>query len=108
MLALAGAALLGTASLTLWLRSRSERNVAAEAKEYLRERNVKPLDVDLDKLLAESQAASIPTLRHPLLDSIAPDFQLSDHAGRRHSLAEHLQRRPWCSSSTMDTTAITA
>ena len=101
--------LLGTASLTLWLRSRSERNVAAEAKEYLlRERNVKPLDVDLDKLLAESQAASIPTLRHPLLDSIAPDFQLSDHAGRRHSLAEHLHtRQPWCSFM-MDTTAITA
>ena len=57
----------------------SRRNVAAEAKEYLRERNVKPLNVDLDTLLAESREKSLPTLAHPLLNQPAPSFELSNH-----------------------------
>lgn len=70
------------------------RNVAAEAKEYLRERNVKALDVDLDTLLADSQEQSLPTLAHPLLNQPAPAFELSDHNRQQRSLAEQLSRGP--------------
>lgn len=70
------------------------RNVAAEAKEYLRERNVQPLKVDLDTLLAESREKSLPTLAHPLLNQPAPTFELSDHNSQKQSLAEHLARGP--------------
>ncbi len=73
---------------------RESRNVAAEAKEYLRERNVKPLEVDLDTLLAESHDKSLPTLPHPLLNQPAPGFELSNHNGQKQSLAEQLSRGP--------------
>jgi peroxiredoxin Q/BCP len=73
---------------------RDSQNVAAEAKEYLRERNVKPLEVDLDTLLAESRDKSLPTLPHPLLNQLAPGFELSSHNGQKQSLAEQLSRGP--------------
>ena len=95
-LALAGSALVLTSSYASRLfRSRQVApDIAAEAQDYLRQRNVKPLDVDLDKLLVEAQRTSIPTLPHPLLNQAAPDFQLSDNTGRLRTLSEHLEHGP--------------
>ena len=96
LLAVLGGGLVGASSLVQrWgVQLRRNPNVAAEAKDYLRERNVKPLDVDLDTLLAESLGSSVSTLRHPLLAQPAPDFRLSDYAGQQHTLSNHLARGP--------------
>jgi peroxiredoxin len=95
-LALAGSGLLLAPTIASRLRRywRETADVAAEAKEYLRERDVTPLAKGLPTLIGEARFSSISTLEHPLLGRAAPDFQLSDHTGQRHSLAEHLQRGP--------------
>ncbi len=95
-LALVGGALVLASAAAPRLRQywRESRNVAAEAKEYLRELNVKPLEIDLDTLLAESHDKSLPTLPHPLLNQPAPGFELSNHNGQKQSLGEQLSRGP--------------
>jgi len=95
-LAFAGGGLILAAQLlTLWTRpQRNEPNVAAEARDYLRVRNVQRLEIPLDQLLAQSQALAVPTLQHPLLGKAAPDFRLSDPAGHQHSLSGQLAKGP--------------
>jgi peroxiredoxin len=93
-LAIAGLLLIGLSSAALWRRGAMARNVAAQAKDWLLQRNVKPLREDTQTLVAARRATSVPTLEHPLLGQSAPDFQLSDHTGRTHSLREHLDRGP--------------
>jgi peroxiredoxin len=90
--AIAGILLLGVSSLTLPWRRYSASNIAAEAKDYLRQRDVKPLAQDLDAILVHAEA--VPTLPHPLLGRPAPDFELNDSIGRPHALSEHFARGP--------------
>ena len=87
-----GVLLLGSSSLMLLWRHYTARNIAAEAKDYLRERHVQPLAADTGACFARTQHVS--SLPHPLLDQPAPDFQLSDHLGRPQSLSGHLDRGP--------------
>jgi peroxiredoxin len=96
LLAIAGAGLVLASLLAPRIQSylRSQRDIAAEAKDYLKQRNVQPLEQNLDTLLAEAKSTSIPSLPHPLQSQTAPGFELSDHNGRQHTLAEHVERGP--------------
>jgi thioredoxin-dependent peroxiredoxin len=96
VLALAGTTLVLAPTIASWIarRGRKSHDIAAEAKDYLIQRQVKPLKADLDALLAKGTTESVPALPHPLLDEQAPDFQLADHNGRIHRLPDHLANGP--------------
>jgi peroxiredoxin len=72
----------------------SEPDVAAAARDYLRERDVKPLSGPLERMLAESPAELVPTQAHPLLGRPAPDFELADYHNQSWRLRDRLKRGP--------------
>jgi peroxiredoxin len=94
-LAIIGAGLIAASILAPRWRAPQpvEADVAAEAKDYLRERSVSPLNEELSEVLSKSQS-SIPSRKHPLLSQPAPDFRLTDHKGQPQSLSEHLAKGP--------------
>ncbi|QDU30272.1 Putative peroxiredoxin bcp [Anatilimnocola aggregata] len=74
--------------------SRLHPNVAAEARRFLREKNVRPLSEDLQAILANSADESLPTQQHPLLGNLAPDFTLNDDRGDATNLQRCLEHGP--------------
>jgi peroxiredoxin len=70
------------------------RDLAGEVREYLRQRNVRPLSEPLRQLLAHSDGFAVPTQAHPLLGKQAPDFALEDPSGKPHALRTFLGRGP--------------
>jgi peroxiredoxin len=75
---------------TSWLHP----NVAAEARRFLREKNVRPLSEDLQAILTSSAQGSLPTQVHPLLGRTAPDFTLKDDRGEATTLRRCLESGP--------------
>jgi peroxiredoxin len=69
-------------------------NVAAEARRFLREKNVRPLSEDLQAILANSSHDSLPTQEHPLLGKAALDFTLRDDRGEATTLLRCLENGP--------------
>ena len=69
-------------------------NVAAEARRFLREKNIRPLSEDLQAILASSIDKSLPTQQHPLLGNLAPDFTLNDDRGDATNLQRCLENGP--------------
>lgn len=69
-------------------------NVAAEARRFLREKNVRPLSEDLQAILTSSAQGSLPTQVHPLLGRTAPDFTLKDDRGEATTLRRCLESGP--------------
>lgn len=53
-------------------------NVAAEARRYLKEQQVRPLSDDLHQVLQTAEGNTVPTQQHPLQGKKAPNFTLSD------------------------------
>ncbi|CAN5188039.1 hypothetical protein BH10PLA2_BH10PLA2_07240 [soil metagenome] len=97
--AVIGAAL--TASVTLYVMVRqgesdnqASANIAAEAMKDLESRGYRPLTGALSELLADPSQRTIPTQGHPLLESQAPDFQLTNAFNDRSSLSDALRRGP--------------
>jgi len=75
-------------------RESAPPDLAQQVKDYLRAKEVAPLSGELDELLANSAATSLPTLPHPLLGTPAPSFRLSDHQGAARELSEFLADGP--------------
>ncbi|WP_254509518.1 redoxin domain-containing protein [Anatilimnocola floriformis] len=71
-----------------------QRNVAAEARAFLQEKKVRPISNDLQAILTNSSQDSLPSQEHPLLGTIAPDFNLRDDRGESTTLANCLQNGP--------------
>ncbi len=67
-------------------------NVASAARDYLRNREVKPLSGSLERLLSDTASSRIRTQPHPLLGQHAPDFELADHGQRVWRLKERLSQ----------------
>ena len=72
-----------------WFREPPAPDVARAARDYLRERDVRPLTEPIDRLVTVPGIGSQP---HPLLGRAAPDFTLFDHAGQPWQLRD--QRGP--------------
>jgi peroxiredoxin len=75
-------------------RRLNEGNLALEAKEFLHDRNVKPLSEPLQQILDAPKSPHVPTQAHPLLGKPAPDFELVDHLGTSWRLGEQLREGP--------------
>ena len=71
-----------------------EANVAEQAKEYLRGKNVQPLSEPVAGLLAHPDTFLVASQAHPLLGQLAPNFDLVDHTGRHWQLTQLLTRSP--------------
>jgi peroxiredoxin len=71
-----------------------ERNVAEEAKKWLRSQKAAPLSAPLQQLLEEAKKNPAQTMAHPLLGKTAPDFTLADHRGKEWRLREFLAKGP--------------
>src|SRR5436190_4448240 len=56
-----------------------ERNVAEEARKWLRSQKTAPLSAPLQQLLEEAKKNPAKSMSHPLLGKSAPDFTLTDH-----------------------------
>jgi peroxiredoxin len=69
-------------------------DLAKEAREFLRKRQVKPLSGALEKVLAAAEKERVETKPHPLLGKTAPDFQLFDHRQQPWRLSELLAKGP--------------
>jgi peroxiredoxin len=69
-------------------------DLAGEVRAYLRERGVRPLSEPLQKLLSDAAGHDVPTQPHPLLGKKAPDFELEDPHGDKHTLRSYLNRGP--------------
>jgi len=69
-------------------------NVAKEAQDYLRSKNVKPLSDPLEKLLANPEEFLVKTQAHPLLGQPAPGFELNDHRQKPWRLSDGLAKGP--------------
>jgi peroxiredoxin len=99
-LALVGLLLTVGLSYLGWMRLHPEphegpaKNVAAEARAFLSERGVRPLSESLMQILTQTAGSPTPTQPHPLLGKTAPDFELADPNGRRHTLGSFLKRGP--------------
>lgn len=70
------------------------KNVAAEARAFLKERNVRPLSDDLKAIISSTSPGSLPTQEHPLLGLVAPDFTLRDDRGETTTLQRCLENGP--------------
>jgi peroxiredoxin len=70
------------------------RDLAGEVREYLRQRNVRPLSEPLRQLLNHPDGFTVPTQAHPLLGKNAPDFELQDPSGKPHTLRTFVERGP--------------
>jgi peroxiredoxin len=71
-----------------------EKNVAAEAQQWLRSKKTAPLSAPLQQLLEEAKRHSVKTMSHPLLGKTAPDASLADHRGKSWHLRELLRQGP--------------
>jgi peroxiredoxin len=69
-------------------------NIAGEARDFLRGRDVKPLSGSLERLLADASVELVKSQPHPLLGQKAPDFELIDHLHRTWRLSERLSHGP--------------
>lgn len=74
------------------IRNPFEPNVAAEARAYLEERQIKPISAPLNELLASAAKEAQPTQPHPLLGKRAPDFSLPDDRGETTKLSAQLDK----------------
>jgi peroxiredoxin len=95
----AGVGLLAWSAWVHWLRPRApaappDFDVASAAREFLRDRKVRPLSEPLERLLADTTAKRVETQPHALLGKTAPDFELADSGGRPLRLRERLRRGP--------------
>jgi peroxiredoxin len=71
-----------------------EANVAEQAKEYLRGKDVQPLSEPVAGLLAHPETFLVASQAHPFLGQPAPDFDLVDHTDRHWHLKQLLARGP--------------
>jgi peroxiredoxin len=97
LLFVAGAALLGWSAARYfgWLPTPPlGPDIARQAKDYLRGKNVQPLSAALEKLLAEAATKHQASDRHPLLGQHAPDFELVDVAEKHVRLSEIASKGP--------------
>jgi thioredoxin-dependent peroxiredoxin len=72
----------------------SERNVAEEARKWLRSQKDAPLSAPLQQLLEEAKKNLAKTMPHALLGKTAPDFTLTDHHGHTWHLNELVGHGP--------------
>jgi peroxiredoxin len=70
------------------------RDLAGEVREYLRQRNVRPLSEPLRQLLDHADGFVVPTQALPLIGKQAPDFELEDPNGKSQALHAYLGRGP--------------
>jgi peroxiredoxin len=91
VLFLAGAGLLGWSAARYygWLPTAPPGpDIAQQAKDYLRSKNVQPLSAAMEKLLADAATKHQASDRHPLLGQHAPDFELVDVHDKHVRLSE--------------------
>ena len=69
-------------------------DVASAARNYLRNRDVKPLSGSLERLLADASWPRVETMSHPLLGKSAPDFELTDPQRSPRKLREQIGKGP--------------
>jgi peroxiredoxin len=98
-LALVGVLLVVGVGYAAWVvlkdrQSSAETNVADQAREYLRGKNVQPLSEPLTKLLAVPESTLVKSQAHRLLNQPAPDFELSDPFNRTYRLQALLEKGP--------------
>lgn len=65
-------------------------NVASEAREYLREKNITPISESLNDLLTASTSSAIPSQPHPLVGKPAPRFALPNDHGEMIELQSQI------------------
>jgi peroxiredoxin len=99
LLASAGVGLLGWSAWAYWSQATPNAvpvgpDVAASTREFLRNREVKPLSEPLERLLADTTKELVKTHPHPLLGKRAPDFELVDHQSQARRLHEQLKKGP--------------
>ncbi len=75
-------------------RDAGSRDVAQQAKDYLREQKFEPLSAPLAELIAHPKEFLVKTQGHPLLGEKAPPLELSDHRERPWQLAHQLEKGP--------------
>ena len=93
----AGAGLLGWSAARYWgwlPTTPLGPDLARQAKDYLRSKNVVPLSAALEKLLADAATAHQASDKHPLLDQHAPDFDLVDVDDKHVRLSELSEKGP--------------
>jgi peroxiredoxin len=98
-LAAGGMGLLAWVAWVHWLGPRApaappDFDVAKSAREFLRDRSVRPLSEPLERLLADTSVKCVETQPHALLGQTAPDFELTDSGGQALRLRERLSRGP--------------
>ena len=99
LLLAAGVAILVWTSWAYWLKPMPVAlapgaDLAESAREFLRNRDVKPLSDSLERLLADNTKERTKTQPHPLLGKKAPDFELSDPQGKVLRLHDRLSAGP--------------
>lgn len=98
VLFIAGIGLVGWSAFRMTQRSMEKapdiRNLAQEVRDYLDERNVKPLSEPLDAILRDTSFTPVATQKHSLLDQSAPKFDLVDADGKSHALDAALAKGP--------------
>ncbi len=72
----------------------ADADVAGAARDFLRIEDVKPLSGPLETLLASAADQRIKTQPHPLLGTVAPQVELSDHRKQTWRLRDRLERGP--------------
>jgi len=94
VLLLVGVSLLVLAAIHALAPAPARPDLAKEAREYLRKRQVTPLSEPLTRLLADPGKSLVPTQAHALLGDPAPEFDLEDPSGRRWTLKELTGKGP--------------
>lgn len=89
-----GVGFLGLAAYRAWGPLAAPRDIAQEARDYLRSRKPTPLSVPLEKILADTSHRPMPTQAHPLLGQPAPPFALPDHRQQVWKLEDLLAQGP--------------
>jgi peroxiredoxin len=97
VLFLAGAGLLGWSAARYfgWLPTPPiGPDLARQAKDYLRSKNVVPLSAAMEKLLADAATAHQKTDANPLVGQRAPDFDLVDVDDKHTRLSDVVEKGP--------------
>lgn len=89
-----GFILIGWASVRMLTPRRPMYDLASDAKAYLRSRNVVPLAGSLEQLLDNPEKFRVASQGHPLLNQLAPSFELPDHQEKPHRLSELTKSGP--------------
>jgi len=71
-----------------------QRDIAAEAKQYIRETKPAPLSEPLTKILADAQNVHFDSYQHSLVGKPAPEFTRKDVNGNPWSLKDALAKGP--------------